>query len=96
MKLIYSPEAVEDLIRLRDFISKWSPSAAARIGRELVTRIKKLRQFPEMGSTVQEADDPESVRDVVFGRYIVRYIVHSNVIAILRIWHHLENREGNS
>ena len=96
MKLIYSPEAVEDLVRLRAFIAKWNPAAAARIAGELVTRIKNIRQFPEMGVAVQEADDPEALRDAVFGKYIVRYVVHANVVAVLRIWHHLEDRKADS
>jgi plasmid stabilization system protein ParE len=93
MRLIYTPEAVQDLVRLRAFISQWSPAAAARIAKQLVSRIKYIRQFPEMGVKVPEAPDPEAVRDAIFGKYIVRYIVHTDVVAILRIWHHLEDRE---
>ena len=96
MKLIYSPEAVEDLVRLRAFISKWNPAAPARIAKDLVARIKNIRDFPEMGVAVQEADDPEALRDVIFGKYIVRYVVHARVVAVLRIWHHLEDRKTDS
>ena len=93
MRLIYAPQAVGDLVHLRALISKWSPSAAARIAKEPINRIKNIRQFPEMGTTVLEAIDPESVRDAIFGKYIVRYVVHADVVAILHIWHHLEDRE---
>jgi plasmid stabilization system protein ParE len=96
MKLIYSPEAIEDLVRHRTFISKWNPAAAARIAKELVARIKNIREFPEMGVAVQQADDPEALRDAIFGKYIVRYVVHANVVAVLRIWHHLEDRKTDS
>ncbi|MGQ0801091.1 MAG: type II toxin-antitoxin system RelE/ParE family toxin [Pseudomarimonas sp.] len=93
MRLVYTPEAVEDLLRLRAFIFKWSPATAGRMAKQLVKRIRPIRQFPEMGTRVEESPDPEAVRDAIFGKYIVRYVVHSDAVAILRIWHHLEDRE---
>ena len=96
MRLIYTEEAVADLVRLRAFIAKWSPDAARRMGTNLVKRIKNIGAFPEMGRSVVEAQDPEAVRDAFFGRYVVRYAVHANVVAILRIWHHLEDRSADS
>jgi len=33
---------------------------------------------------------PDSIRDMIFGKYIVRYSVHTSVIIILRVWHSLE------
>jgi plasmid stabilization system protein ParE len=91
VKLVYAREAVADLARLRDFIEQRNPEAAARIARDLVKRIKRLKRFPDVGKPVSEAPDPNIIRDFVFGRYIVRYAVHANVIAVLRIWHHRED-----
>ena len=92
MRLVYTEEAVADLKRLRDFIAEKNPSAAAKVGAELVKRIEGIRTFPRMGWGVGKAPDPEIVRDFAFGKYVVRYAVHAKVIAILRIWHHLEHR----
>ncbi len=92
MKLVYSEEAVADLIRLRAFIAEKDPSAAARIAAELITRIENIRLFPESGRSVALAPDPKSVRDAVFGKYIVRYAAHTEVVVVLRIWHHYEDR----
>jgi len=92
MKLIYSQEAVDDLIRLRAFIAEKNPAAAARIAAELVSRIDSLRMFPEIGHAVSLAPRPESVRDMVFGKYIVRYVPREDAVIVLRIWHHNENR----
>ena len=39
MKLIYSQDAVDDLVRLRGFIASNDPSAAARVAADLVARI---------------------------------------------------------
>lgn len=90
MKLVYTDEAIEDLKRLREFIPVHNPSAAGRIAAELVGKIDLLSDFPKMGTPVELAPVPESVRDIVFGKYVVRYSVHTSTIIILRIWHGLE------
>lgn len=90
MKLVYTKAAVGDLQRLREFIALHDPTAAARIGIELVGRVELLTDFPEMGTPVELTSMPESIRDMVFGRYVVRYSVHPSAIIILRVWHGLE------
>ena len=49
MRLVYTEEAVADLKRLRDFIAEKNPSAAAKVGADLVKRIEGIRTFPQMG-----------------------------------------------
>lgn len=93
MRLIYSVEAVQDLIRIREFIAEKNPSAASRIATELVARIEQLCQFPEMGRNVANTPTPNTIQDFVFGNYIVRYVHYSSAISILRIWHHFENHQ---
>lgn len=93
MKLVYTQDAVADLKRLRAFVSQWNPDAARQIAAELIARIEHIRTFPEMGRRVIEAPDPDVIRDAIFGRYVVRYALHRNGVAILRIWHHREDRE---
>lgn len=90
MKLVYTDEAIEDLKRLREFITGHNPSAAVKIAAELVDKIELLPDFPKMGTPVEMAPIPDSVRDMVFGKYVVRYSVHANAIIILRVWHELE------
>ena len=90
MKLVYTDEAIEDLQRLREFIAVHNPSAAARIATELVGKIALLPDFPKMGTPVEMAPVPDSVRDMVFGKYVVRYSLHPSAIIILRVWHGLE------
>ena len=90
MKLVYTDEAIEDLQRLREFISVHNPTAAARIAAELVSKIEMLPDFPGMGAPVEIAPDPDSIRDMVYGKYVVRYSLHSSAIIILRVWHQLE------
>ena len=96
MNLVYSQEAIADLTRLRDFIAANDPTAAARVAADLVTRINSLCAFPEMGRSVPEAPTPDSIRDFIFGKYVVRYTVPGTAIVILRIWHHNEISRGST
>ena len=96
MNLVYSQEAIADLTRLRAFIADNDPTAAARVAADLVTRIDNLCAFPEMGRSVSQAPTPDSVRDFIFGKYVVRYTVHDSAVAILRIWHQYENSRGST
>ena len=90
MKLVYTDEAIKDLKRLREFIAVHNPSAAGRVAAELVGKIEVLTDFPKVGTPVEMAPVPNSVRDMVFGKYVVRYSVHATAIIILRVWHELE------
>lgn len=92
MRLVYSADAVADLVRLRAFIAEKDPRAAARVANDLIARLEHLCLFPDMGRPVQSAPDPHTIRDAVVGKYIIRYSVHSEAVVILRLWHHYEDR----
>lgn len=92
MKLVYAPEAIHDLERLRDFIAEKNPAAAERIAQDLFQGIQNLKKFPRLGLKVARAPNPELVRDLVIDRYVVRYLVTDTAVYILRIWHHKEDR----
>lgn len=92
MRLVYSKEAVEGLVRLRDFIAEKDPTAAARIAAELIARVENLCSFPHLGQGVARAPQPDVVRDMVFGNFVVRYSVHSDALVVLRLWHQREER----
>lgn len=96
MRLVYSQEAVADLVRLRAFIANNDPTAAARVAADLVARIDGLCAFPEMGRSVSQAPEPDSIRDFIFGKYVVRYTVHGTALIILRIWYHYESSRGST
>lgn len=95
MRLVYSQEAVADLARLRDFIANNDPTAAC-VAANLIARIDGLCAFPEMGRSISQAPEPDSIRDFIFGKYVVRYTVHGSALVILRIWHHFEGSRGSA
>lgn len=92
MNLFYTDEALTDLQRLRTFIADHNPSAAERVAQALLTRISKLCDFPRLGCRVDQAPDPERIRDLLIGDYIVRYLWLEHAVYILRIWHFREER----
>ncbi|VAW80289.1 hypothetical protein MNBD_GAMMA12-1927 [hydrothermal vent metagenome] len=92
MKLFYTPEAVDDLVRLRTFIEDKNPGVAHRIAKAIQRDIQQLKLSPYIGVEVDEASDPQTVRDLILGNYIVRYLVNAIEIFILRVWHHKGNR----
>lgn len=85
MKLVHTDNAIEDLERLREFIAVHNPSLAGKVATELVSKTELLPDFPGMGKTVEMAPVPDSIRHMVFGKYVVRYSVHVSAIIILRI-----------
>lgn len=92
MKQTYTKAATQDLIRLRNFIAKNNQPVANRIANELVNKINLLKDFPKIGTPVSLASDSNDLRDMVFGKYVVRYLIAASEIKILRIWHGLESR----
>lgn len=92
MKIHYSPESVQDLQRLYDFLLPKSPLSARKAAIEIQEGVERLRIFPRAGIPVAKASDPELIRDVFIGHYAIRYLIgSSSEIFILRIWHHKES-----
>jgi len=87
MKIQYSPEAIDDLVRLREFIAAKNPYAAKHVAQKLLSGIEKLKDFPEIGLSVQRSPEPEKIRDLFITNYTVRYLIGQEAIFILRVWH---------
>lgn len=85
MNLIFSKAAVHDLVRLRDFIAQHSPEAAQRVAQRLRGAIQKLVDTPQIGRPVDNMLG--EIRELIFGKYAVRYEVRQRYLYILRIWH---------
>ena len=94
MKIRYSPEAIDDLQRLVEFVEDKNPFAARRIAINLQEGVDKLKQFPRIGLPVLKASDPEQVRDLYISNYTVRYLITDEIIYVLRIWHNKENEKN--
>jgi plasmid stabilization system protein ParE len=91
MKIKYSPESIDDLHRVVEFIEIKNRYAARRIAIDLQEGVDRLKKFPKIGLPVLKANDPEKIRDLYITDYTVRYLINEDILYILRVWHNKEN-----
>jgi toxin ParE1/3/4 len=95
-EIIWLPEAIEDLHRLRHFLTDKNPNAAKRAGQDILDAANRLSQFPQMGRPM---NDETSRRELVIpfgsGAYVLRYLLEDDTVFIIRVWHSKENRADN-
>jgi len=91
--LVWLDSAVNDLVRLRDFIRRENPNAASRVASIIKETTQNLIHFPEIGKPVAELLD---YRDLFIrfgaGGYIVRYRIQDEVIYMVHLRHYREER----
>jgi len=81
------------LHRLREFIEIKNAVGAQRIAIQLLAGIEKLKLFPKIGVQVLRAPQPESIRDLFIGNYTARYLITTDEIIVLRLWHGKESEK---
>ena len=92
--IFLSPDALEDVERVRAFLDQSNPGAARRALALIWTTIQRLQDFPALG---MPTEDP-NIRQIVirFGAsgYIIRYAILSETsdVLITRVWHGREAR----
>lgn len=94
MKVKYSPESIDDLHRVVEFIENKNPYAARRMAIDLQEGVDRLKKFSEIGLPVLTAPDPEKIRDLYVRDYTVRYLISIDVIFIFRVWYSKENEKN--
>lgn len=91
-QVIFSPGALRDLERLREFLQSRDPEAAARAAGAILRGVGALKEQPAIGRPVD--DLPEEYRDwfIEFGTsgYVARYRLDGEVAVILAIRHQKE------
>jgi toxin ParE1/3/4 len=93
-EVVWLPEALEDMGRLRLFLEDKSPPAAARMAKTVLDGVVLLRDFAERGKPL---NDGTSRRDLYLsfgsGAYVLRYRVVEDKVIIIRVWHSRERRD---
>jgi plasmid stabilization system protein ParE len=87
---------VVDLERLRQFLIEAGAPYAKRMANDIIQGLQILRLFPRMGLPVQRAPDPDVIRDFYIDKYCVRYLITTEIIYILRIWHGREDERNKT
>ena len=93
--LTFTPTAINDLERIRDFLKDKNPTAARHALQKLLASLKHLEGNPEMGR--QSEDRPDEYRELIipFGRdgYIAAYRNEGESLLVLGVWHQREDYE---
>jgi len=86
MNILWSPEALADLIALRDFIARDKPAAAQRVVAGLLGHIEEfLPGNPAIGRVGRVPGTRELV--IPGTPYIVPYRLREGTIEVLRVYH---------
>jgi plasmid stabilization system protein ParE len=91
MNIVWTGKALNDIVRLHDFLAPLNPTAAAKIVQNLVAAAGRLVRFPRLGERL-DLYDPREIRRIFAGHYEIRYEVTTETIFILRLWHGRERR----
>ncbi len=90
-KVIWLPGAIDDLVRLREFIGDRNQEAAHRAATTIINVVKILEDYPDI---IHPLEDLPDFHDLVVpfgsGGYIVRYRIEENIVYIVGIRHSKE------
>lgn len=86
MNIVWSPQAIEDLISLREYIADDNPAAARRVVLRIVHDVEHL--LPENPHLGRPGRVP-GTRELVIPQtpYIVPYRLQRDALQILRVYH---------
>ena len=92
--ILLSPDAIEDVERVRAFLDHANPAAARRALALIWTTIERLQDFPALGLPTEDPDIRQIVIRFGASGYIIRYaILHeTSDVLITRVWHGREAR----
>ena len=90
----FSPEAADDIERVREFLDINNPDAAKRALRTIFAALERVEVFPDLGRPTEDSDIRQIVIPFGAAGYIVRYTILpvDGDVLVLRLWHGREAR----
>lgn len=88
MKIVYTPQAKQDLTEINNYISSdlKNPIAAKNVVSRILNGIHPLADFPESGMLLSEKTGRESnYRCLSVSNYIIPYRIENDKVIIIRI-----------
>ena len=86
LEVKWSPEAIEDLESIAEFITRDSEYYARAVVTEILSVSRNVREFPLIGRVVPETGD-ERIRERFIYSYRLVYRVESDLILIVAVIH---------
>jgi toxin ParE1/3/4 len=85
-KLIWSPQAIEDIQAIAEYIARDSTIYAETTVEQIFQAPERLVQFPKLGRVVPEKND-ESIREIFVFQYRIIYEILVSEIHVLTVVH---------
>ena len=85
-RVTWSPEALDDIESISEFISRDSEFYAKTVVNKIVGLSRKLNTSPKRGRIVPELDD-EEIRELFVYSYRLIYRIYENTILIVAVVH---------
>jgi plasmid stabilization system protein ParE len=91
--VIWLPEALEDVVRLYDFLAERNPEAARRAAVAIKAQARHLEQSPDSGLPMNDGERRQVFLAFGAGAYVLRYRRNrEDDVVIVRVWHSRETR----
>lgn len=84
MEIEWTEPAVKDLDAIYAYISTDSEFYASSFVEKIIEAVGKLKDFPEIGRIVSEADNP-NVRELIFQNFRIIYRIINENVQILTV-----------
>lgn len=94
MDLVFTDEAIVDLEYIHRFLIEAEVANHQHIVEDIISGADSLLVFPRLGVQVQQADTNDTVRDYYYKNFVLRYLIRTSRISILRVWHQRENERN--
>jgi len=82
----WSPEAIEDIESISEYISQDSEEHASELIKSIVNEIENLKRFPFLGRKFPDRED-DNLREICFKKYQIIYEIKEEIIEILIVAH---------
>ncbi len=84
--ILWSPEALNDLRKIRLWINNDNPEAAKKLAKNIRENVNRLSEHPLSGRVVPEFPHRD-YREIIIAPYRVIYAFRVPNVVILRVWH---------
>ncbi len=90
INIVVRKKASRDLDEIKKYISRDSKFYANKTIADIYSKIDNLIYFPYMGRCVPEFNS-KMIRELIYKSYRILYMVDSQCVYILRVYHHSRN-----
>jgi toxin ParE1/3/4 len=85
MQIIWTQEALEQLIAIEDYIARGNPELAVKFVDQIIEHAESLPGNPRLGRVVPEIANPD-IRELIFNKYRIVYRLSETRMEILTIF----------